>query len=46
MEMKIHQNLWEATETLLRGKFIALSDYTREKVSQQSYIIFHLKTEK
>ena len=46
MEMKMHQNVWEATKTVLKGKFIALSDYTRHKISQHNYIIFHLKIEK
>ena len=45
MEMKMPQNVWEATKMVLRGNFIVLSDYNRKK-SQHNSIIFHLWIEK
>ena len=36
--------MWDATKAVLRGKFIALNDYTRkEKKPQINYLSFHLK---
>lgn len=29
------QNLWESTNVVLRGKFIALNDYIRQEVKSQ-----------
>lgn len=44
MKMKICQNLWESTEVVLRGKFIALNACIRqEERSQINNLSFHLK---
>lgn len=45
MEMKMPQNVWEATKMVLRGNFIVLSDYNRKK-SQHDSIIFPFWIEK
>ena len=40
MKLKTHQNLWEATKTMLRKKFIALNSYTAAAAAKllQSYL--------
>jgi hypothetical protein len=43
-ENSIYQNLWDTAKAVLRGKFIAMSAYTkRTERSQINDLILHLK---
>lgn len=46
-ENTTYQNLWDATKTVHRGKFIALTAYCRkEERSQNNNLSFHFQIQK
>jgi len=43
-ENTVAQNLWDATKTILRHKFVAIQDYLKkQEKSQINILILHLK---